>query len=213
MRIMCFALAATFASACTGGFSYSGYTTHTYMPLDGARGWEYLQDDPDTIWTMNVDKVLPEEKSGDTVLVTLEHSVAEPVEVLYSVVWSSDSRDGILIHGYTMDDQVVNYDPPVVVADYQMSTGDSVETSAGGMTFTSTLQGLEDCPNGWIPEKETWECLHFVLDDGDGDSSAGPPFAGEYWMAPSWGISRFVPTGYTTPWVLAHADWDGDTSG
>jgi len=204
-------LFAAFAVGCGGTtYDYAGHSIYEYFPLDGERTWTYVPEDSDdegeTVWQLEVEKVFPTETQGNTEIITLEYS-KEGDALLFSVQWSSDSVDGVLIHGYTDEETgaAVTYDPPVVFGDYQMTKGESVTSQGDGVTFTSTFQGVESCQNYWTTDE--WECLHFVLDDGDSDDEAGLPFAGEWWIANTWGTSWFMPTGYTVPWVLTSASW------
>lgn len=191
-------------AACDGaGPSYTGHNTWEYFPLDGERSWKYAMDDDSAGYILEVEKVSTAEQGG-TQIATLEYRKEDTGDLLYSVQWSSDSAGGILIHGYEVQGgDSVDFDAPVQFADYRMIGGDTVETQTNGMNFASTLVGLESCPNLWTTEE--WECLHMSLDDGDGDDMAGPPFAGDWWIAGSWGASRFQPTGWNADWVLTNA--------
>lgn len=204
----------TSLGGCGGGtnpYRSGGFSTSDYMPLDGDRSWRYSQDDEAVDWQMVVEKV-PQTTTVDiTEIVTLEYSEyanGSAGDLLYSIQWSSDSSDGVLIWGYTdeVSGESVSYDPPVTFGRRQMVTGDSYTTTTGGRDFTTTFEVVESCPNNW---RSDWDCLKFVLDDGDGDDDAGPPFAGTWWMASSYGASRFIPTGYTDAWVLASATFEG----
>ncbi len=190
-----------------GGYTYNGFVMNDYFPLDGERTWTYSQLQEDVAWKMRVEKVSQTIYDGSTEIVTLEHYNDETGDLLYSVDWSSDSSTGIKVWGYS--DEVtgdsVRYDPPVQVAEKDMLTNDSTETETDGRTFVSTFLGIQECSNDW---RADWDCAAIVIDDGDGDDLSGPPFAGEWWMATSWGTSRFIPTGYTDAWVLASASFD-----
>ncbi len=188
-------------------YNYQGFSMDDYFPLDGERSWTYSQLQEDIVWKMNVEKVSQTILDGSTEIVTLEHYNDETGDLLYSVDWSSDSSTGIQIWGFS-DEQTgesARYDPPVQVADKTMLTNESTETETDGRTFVSTFLGLQECSNDW---RSDWECAAIEIDDGDGDDNAGPPFAGTWWMATSWGTSRFIPTGYTDAWVLASATFD-----
>ena len=193
-------------------YSYDGHRVSDYFSMDGERSWEYAQVDEEVMWNMRIDKVA-EERVGDHDIVTLEYW-GEDIEgdgnwLVYEVQWSADSVDGVLIHNYTMDgEDTVVFDPPVVVAGYQMVSGASVSTSTAGKTYTGTFVGIEDCPNYWTTD--VWECAHLILDDGDDDDSNNAPFVGEMWMANNWGASRFTGAGYDTDWVLKKATWSED---
>lgn len=197
-------------SGCGGGtpYTYSGFRISEYFPLDGTRTWEYAQDDETDTSRLSVEKIPETVQDGSTEIVTLEYS-EKGGDLLYAVDWSSESGSGVLIHGYR-DERTgasVSYDPPVTFGERDMVTGDVVETETNEGTFTSTLEAKTACPNLW---RDDWECLQFTLDDGDGDDDAGPPFAGSWWIATSYGASRFIPTGYTTPWLLASATFSAE---
>lgn len=191
-------------TACGGGAAtYVGHDTYQYFPLDGERTWTYAMDDDTAGYLLSVAKVATSTQAG-TDVVTLEYSREDTGDLLYSIRWSSDAGGGILIYGYDVQGgESVTFDTPVQFADYRMVGGDTTVTETNGMTFTSTLVGQEDCTNLWT--SETWQCLHFNLDDGDGDDMSGPPFAGDWWSAASWGASRFQPTGWQADWVLTQA--------
>jgi hypothetical protein len=132
---------------------------------------------------------------------------------LYRMEWSSESSGGVQVWSYvdsreSPDGAVLLFDPPLAVADASMEVGDQVKTTTGGYSFTSSFEGNVDCPNHWVTD--AWECVHILLEDGDGDSNTGPAFAGDWYLAADWGPSRFVPTGFTQPWVLTRAEWSAD---
>ncbi|MDG1479759.1 MAG: hypothetical protein P8R54_09210 [Myxococcota bacterium] len=193
------------AAACDGGsYDYAGHNTDDYFALDGERSWKYRQEDLDVEWRMEASKSGTVSK-GNTEVVTIDYSVLDPAELLYSIDWSSDSSGGILVHGYSVEDgETVAFDEPVGMADSPMKPGELVETITNGMTYTSELVGVETCANDWVTEP--WDCLHFTVSDGvDDDTSA--PFVGDWWIAADWGTSRFQPAGYDTPWILSEALW------
>lgn len=204
MRLLTPFTFALLASACGGtAYQYSGRDVYDYFPLDGSRSWEYMND---TVvdWQMRVEKLPNTADKGGVEVVTLEYSVKDPTELLFSIDWSSDSEKGVLIHGYHIEGgEEVRYDPPVVFGEYQMNTEDDVQTDTDGRTFTSALVAVEDCPNYWTTDK--WECLHMSIDDGGSDS--GAPFLGDWWIATKWGTSRFQPSEYDSPWILSKGEW------
>ena len=202
------------ALGCSGtSYEYGGYKTFEYFALDGQRAWEYVQDDSEVAWKLEVNKMFPVTETETQEIVTLEYAKQDPVEYLFSVKWSSDSAEGIQVHDWEQDGAWVGPDSPVTIAEYQMTPGEIVESSGGGFDFATTFEGVESCPNHWISEDNTWDCLVFTIDDGDGDDMAGAPFAGTWWLAKGWGASRFVPTGYDEPWVLADGDWAVEEGG
>lgn len=221
MRVL--ALLPVLAVACNGGTTtnYSGYTMSDYFPLDGERSWEYSQEDEEILWQLSVEKVTPTETVGNDEVVTLEYSQKDPVELLYSIKWSSSASTGIEIFGYSVEatGESVSYDTPIGVADFQMRSGETVDTEVDGVAWQGTFVGIEDCPNLWV---DSWECVKMtILDDEDGngdyeddddDDAGAPPFEGSWWLAPRYGASRFLPNGYDSDWVLSRADWSSEDS-
>jgi hypothetical protein len=220
------------ALGCGGNkYEYAGYQTHKYFPLDGeTRHWEYYSED--ATYLLRVDMLSPQELLGSTSIATLEYTQISPHKLLWTVKWSSDSSSGIQIHGYMLEDTGgdpdpgddtgdaggdtggtavdaevgtwVSFDPPVQLSEYQMAPGDSVQTTSGGVTYTSTLVESKQCPNNWVTKP--WDCLVFQL---EGDDEA--PFVGTWELATDWGVSRFQPASKSgTPWVLTDAgiEWE-----
>ena len=188
------------------GLSYSGHTTYDYFGFDGERTWKYQSEDPDTAYTLVVEKT--DYRFADGVeTITFEYSTEDPQALLGSVTWQSSSISGTGFTGYSVGDEEMTFDTPVILATSKMVTGSTVETETNGVTFTSTMLGEEACPNNWSSEE--WECLHFLLEVSDENHSY--PFVGDYWMANGWGASRFnVSTGAwgsTEDWVLIGAEW------
>lgn len=187
--------------------NYSGHNTHEYMPLDGVRSWQYQNDG--AAFDMVVEKTNTNTVDGIDII-TYTYSKKEPSESLATIDWSSDSLNGILVHGYTLTNQGgMEFETPVILADYKMVPGESVETITDGITFTSTFVAMEQCPNNWIDEDNTWDCLKFEISS---DSSSGSfPFVGEWWLANTWGPSRFITPdgsfGSSNTWVLSQATY------
>ena len=195
--------------ACGGGptTQYTGHTTYKYMPFDGNRTWRYGNDGMG--FELSVEKV-DAQWVDTTEIITLEYAKHEPYELLATIDWSSDSIDGILVHGYTLTNQGgMTFDTPVVFADYRMVPEDVVETVTNDITFTATFVGVEMCPNDWVSEDNTWECLHFNITSDSAASSF--PFVGDWWLANTWGASRFVAPegtfGSDNTWVLSQANY------
>ena len=84
-------LLATLTGCGGAGYGYAGRSIYNYVPLDDARYWEYGTEDANVNWILRVDKVMPTQQVGSMEVVTLEYSVKEPTELLYSINWSSDS--------------------------------------------------------------------------------------------------------------------------
>jgi hypothetical protein len=199
-------------SACKGGgYTYEGQKLSDYFPLYGEPHWEYALDGDAEGKQMTVDKNPVTQKDGDRELVTLDYALSKPsVQLLTSIVWSSDSSDGVLVHSMTdqLTGTTTTYDPPVIVAEATMTVDDVIETETGGSTFSTTYVGQEDCPNLWVTDtdEDVWECVHIKVDDGDGDPNSGPLFAADWWWAADWGTSRFLARGNSGQWILLDAD-------
>ena len=192
-------------TACdTDNYQYAGHNTYEYFVYDGERTWKYRQEDLGIEWRMEARKSGVVDK-GSTQVVTIDYGVLDPSELLYSIDWSSDSSNGIQVHGYSVEDgDTVAFDTPVSMSEYRMVPGDTIETVTNGITYTAELVGVESCANDWVTDP--WECLHFSISDGVDDASSAP-FVGDWWLAADWGTSRFQPAGYDTPWILSEAVW------
>ena len=207
--------------------TYKGLSIYNYMPLDVERSWSYTNEtgeesegesegeseEESSSWDIDVVKVA-EERLVNTKIVTLEYQEdsgsGEEGTPLFRIQWSSDSIDGILIHGYeNIGSDPVVFDPPVVVAEPQMFSEDVVDTSTGGYNFTSTFHGVEACANRWISQNdEPWECAHLSISYDGADEL---PFIGDWWTANTWGTSIFTlsegPLASENPWTLTQTDW------
>ena len=187
---------------------YSGRSTSDYMPLDGARSWQY--ENEGVFFDMIVEKTNSESIDGVEV-VTLTYSQKEPAQSLATIDWSN--HDGIKIHGYTITNQGgMDFDSPIALSESKMMVGDMVKSTTDGITFTSTFVDLIECPNNWIDEENTWECVLFEITS---DSSSGVfPFLGQWWLANTWGTSRFIasdgPFASSNSWVLSQATWTNE---
>lgn len=214
MRTQLLAFAALVIPACDGQkFQSGGLRTNEYLPLEGDREWEYIQCDPgDEACTPDADfEVLLVEKSpttasrNNTEIITLDYSVLEPTELLFSVDWSSNSRDGIQVWGWSNSaGDGLDFATPVMIGDYGIQTDAVADTETDGLTFSSTFLGYEECPNHWVTDP--YECIHFRVEGGDGTD----PIAGDWWFAQSWGMVKYQPADGSAPWVLRCAEFDND---
>jgi hypothetical protein len=214
MRAQHLALAALVIPACGGPQTqYGGARVNDYLPLEGDREWEYIQCDPgdDSCTPDAAFEVLLVEKAPNTTsrnnteIVTLDYSVLEPTELLFSIQWSSNSRSGIQVWGWSdAAGEGLDFASPVTIADYGVQVDDVSETETDGVTYTSTYLGEEECPNHWVSDPYT--CLHFRVEGG----SDGNPIAGDWWFAQSWGMVKYEPASSAAPWVLRCAEFDND---
>ena len=184
--------------------STGAYQLWDYFPLDGQRSWEYASDDMSVDHELVVRLAEGTTSAGDAVVHRLERYNEDTGAALGATLWSSDSVDGVQIHGYETDaGDAVDFPEPVLFAPTHGDPGDAVESSAGGWDFTSTFEAVEPCPNHWVGEE--WDsCLHLRLDDGDG----GAPFAGDYWLVPRYGAAWLRTTDDTDTWFLVKANWE-----
>ena len=190
------------------------------MPLDGQRSWSYANEesinseDTGTSSSWNTDVVkISEERVDNMDLATLEYQEdsgsGEEGTPLFRVTWSSDSMNGIIIHGYEIiGEEPVVLDPHVQITTAQSFTESTIETSTNVGDFTATFEGIEVCPNRWVSENdEPWECAHLNI---QGPDSA--PFIGDWWTANTWGTSIFNlssgPLSSNQSWVLTNTDWE-----
>jgi hypothetical protein len=210
MRLILVSLVPLGLLACNPSYSYGGYKIFEHFPMDGHRSWEYASDDVSIEHKLEVRMNDEPIQVGDTLIHEFQHFNQATGEMLGAVQWSSDSVDGVMIHGYQTtgpSGEVVNFDDPVVFADASMAPDESVTSSAGGWDFTSTFESVEGCANHWVGDD--WDsCLRFHLDDGDGDDATGAIFAGDYWLVPRYGIAWQATSGDSDTWVLVKADWE-----
>ena len=195
-------------AACDGnGVNYPGTTMTDYFPFDGGRDATYVNADTEGVpWHLVTHKVEPTEQFEGREIATFEYS-KEDGTLLYSVKWSVESQQPIQIEGWADGTgEFTMFDPPLVVAEYQMHSDSSVTTETGGYSWTSTYYGPEDCPVLWGGLDWT-DCAHIRIDDGDGDDNAGPKFAGDYMFVTRYGAAWMTTTGYQQ-WTLSDYDWD-----
>ncbi len=207
MRSFALCLPLFLLAACEGSkTTYSGTAMGVYFPFDGGRDAEYVNADTNVAWHLMLHKVEPTETTEGREVATFEQSM-DTGELLYSVKWSVSSQQPIQIEGWsegTGEFQI--FDPPLVVANANMHSDESVSTETGGRSWTSTFFGPEDCPVLWGGLE--WEdCAHIRIDDGDGDDNVGPAFAGDYWFVTRYGPAWMTTTGYAQ-WTLSDYDWD-----
>lgn len=198
-------------AGCEGELSYAGYRMADHFPLDGTeRAWKYASDSGEPSWSLYVEKTQESARDGAAVI-TLQHSDYDTGDLLYEVLWSSDSMDGVQVWGYSdiVAGTDVTFDPPVLMADYQMIPGDTVTTETGGFTFTSTFDGVEGCGTYWVPGWEDETCLRMVVEDGDDDPSTNGIFTGTFWWVPRYGTALFEVDAYEgILWNLSDHDWE-----
>ncbi len=199
--------------ACDADYNYMGYSMYDYFPLDGsARDWTYINEDQNITWSLFVEMQEPS-MVGNVEQVVLEHSRYDTSDLLMAVTWSSDSSNGVLIHGYENYElgTSATFDPPVVFAEDHMAPGDTAVTSTGGYEFTATFDLVTGCATEWTT---SWgdddNCLKITLQDEDGMASTNGEFTGSYWVVPRYGIAWWESDYYGGRWNLSHASWQED---
>lgn len=231
MRLVLIALSALTVGGCTEPeYKYAGFRTYDYFPLDGTRTWKYKHAVHD--YLLEVDMETEPEVEGATRIHTLRYKQDEPSRVLYAIKWSSDSTDGVQIHGYIVENE------PAEVSEDGDDTG---EPSGGDDTASTAVDTITD---GWVdfdpplqlteyqmapgdvlkssaggddytstfeetescPNdwRDDWECLRLVIESSSSDPA---PFVGTWHWATEYGTSLFEPVGEAAPWTLVEATW------
>lgn len=203
------------AAACDNPISYSGYQMTQYFPFDGERTWEYKNAETGVPYKIvgtlerNVDTSAD---GSDMHRIAYERACLTDTESctdgwIRDVLWSVDGQNGARIWGYEDEAGAVDFDPPVVVAESQMQAGESVSVDTGGTTWTSSFEGVEECPVTWTQE---WgnSCLRMHVDDGDGDPAAGSPIAGDYWVITQYNVVGMQLTDHEAVWELSYATYE-----
>lgn len=192
----------------TEGPGYSGFGTIDYFAFEGERVWTYhLDDEENSDAKISVEKLAPETIEGLKYM-SFEYFIDDPYETLGTVTWVSGGIDGIGITSYSIgEEEEVIFDNVAIFSKTRMAPGDIVESTVNGVNITSTLIGVEECPNDWATG-QVWECLHFTISAAQ--ENTGFPFLGDYWLANDWGASRFQvtegPWASDSEWVLLGAE-------
>jgi hypothetical protein len=173
-------------------FGYGGTLMYEFFPFDGLRTWEFISTNEELAYSLvaimqEADPEAKEPKDGIsryTVDYTKHCRGADATcfegEVIRTITWSSDIQEGVRIHDYEDPSSgLIEFEPPILIAPEKMERDEEAVTDTGGFTWTSTLLGTESCP---VKMNVDWtDCVHFSLDDGDGDDSTNPGLVGEYW--------------------------------
>lgn len=199
-------------AACDNPVSYSGYLMAPYFPFDGERTWEFASTDTSLEYRLiaTLDSEFEQGMGGSVSVYTVsyERKCANDAGSctdgwVRDIRWSSNGGEGILIWGYEDGSGSVAFDPPVMLADAEMLADQTVTTTTGGATWTSTFHGLDTCPVTWTSE---WgaRCTHFDLDDG----GANHAIAGEYWAITQYNVVAFQLAGDSGVWQLDYATYN-----
>ncbi len=179
-----------------------------YFPLDGTeRVWTYRSAEQLLDWTLVVEKA-ESSLSGDMELVTLEHSDADTDDLLWQVIFSEDSVQGVRVHGYTdvQADLDVLFDTPVMLVERGVQDEPSVtETSQGSFIAETSRAG---CETYWVPDWGEESCLVVDLRDTDDDPTTHGIVTGQYRLVPSYGPAWLDLDAYDDTWWLSGFDWE-----
>tara|TARA_B100000530_G_scaffold325914_1_gene264151 strand:+ start:71 stop:724 length:654 start_codon:yes stop_codon:yes gene_type:complete len=208
MRVLLPLLAFLPTIGCGGAaYSYSGYWTADHFPIDDDWIWEYSNEgEVFNILATTNDRT----KDGSTEIVTIDYTNKDTGSMLYMIKWSSDKDDGVLVHGYYVEEPLagqddsdattgewVKFSSPVELASRQMSPKDSITTTVDGITYESTFEAFDTCENEWVGEE--WQCMRIVVSS---DAEFAAPFEGTWNWASEWGTSSFQPTDSSFAWKL-----------
>jgi hypothetical protein len=203
------------AAGCAGnGFTFQGTPVWGMFPFDGERTWDYLSNDTAATYKLNVTSVGEAERVNGNNVYTLTTLIdclgSDPDctdgELLYRKSWSSSY--GVHIWGYDVGIGKVEMRPPVQLAVDTMERDQVVETTTGGVVWTSTFLGIQDCPIKLIADWD--ECGVFELTVDGGDPF---PVAGTYYATAGNGIAAFQHEGEDGRWELSDIDCQGECDG
>lgn len=207
--------------ACAGDddLRFEGDDMAKYFPFEGNRTWTYKADDNTTPYLL-IGRSAEESEltaDGNTRVYTVNFTyqcfgAAEPCledldednvpdltgAAAFSWSMSANSSSGVNVHAF----DGTTYDPPVRLADRQMSINESVETVSGGTTYTSTYEAQGACPAPYWRGSPPEDCVQLVLDDG----GAGSAIAGEFWAIFQFNIVAFTRTADGVAWQLNDYD-------
>ncbi len=193
----------------TGGeHSGSSVRLAELFPYDGSREASYFQDGVED--QLHVEKTDVDDDGG-TEVVTWTWTNDTTGARVGRLSLSATADDGVFFHAWTdADDVLTTCDPPLALTEAGDRLWDDapVITETAGRTFTVSLVGREDCPVQWGLDWE--DCTRIRIDDGDGDDSAGPFFAGDWWLVDRYGPAWMHVTGQSERWDLARYDWSAE---
>jgi hypothetical protein len=192
-----------------------GLQTWEMFPFDGERSWDYISTDGAVPYKLIArSSAEAAELIGGTFVYTVTYETecledtgdCESGVVLYSLRWSSNTTDGVRIHGYDLGSGAEELDPPLTIALDEMLADESATTEIDGVTWTSTLMGLESCPIFLIADWD--DCGHFVV---EGDEAL--PIPGDWWATQGAGVAALELAGAEGQWQLSDFDCEGDCDG
>lgn len=209
MRATLVLTAAVLVGCERGNIQYSGYDVTDHFPLDGSvLVWEYRSDDSSDHLTI--------EKSGSEIIdgleiVTLTHTLTDEDgarDWVADIRWSSDPVVGVLIHGYTQDEERVDFAPPVILSERHSVPGDVVTTYSDEQGWLATFERVDGCATFWVPGWADESCLVFSLDDGDDDPETHGIITGTTHLVPGYGAAWLELDAYDVQWRLSDHTWE-----
>ncbi len=206
-RVIPAALAVILLTGCPpkqNPYSYGGTLMYEMFPFDGIRTWEFVNTDEELSYSMiatmrEQDPEAKEPKDG-VPRYTIDYAKhcrgADPDcyegEIMRTITWSSDLTEGVRIHDYEDTNGLIEFGTAIQLAPSEMERDDVEETKTDGYTWTSTLIGAENCP---VRMNVDWEdCMHLVLDDGDGDDTTNTGLVGDYWAIAGFNVVAILLT-------------------
>ncbi len=192
-------------------YTFSGTDMYELFPFDGdVRTWEYINVDESLSYRLVAKTRIEDPVEGGSYRIynvdyTTDCVQTDPTcvedELIRTVGISSDVVNGVLIHTVESNGSVINYDPPLALADKEMKPGDTVVTETDGQTFTATFVGVEFCP---VRLNVDWrDCAHITLEDGDADPLTNADIVGDYWAIAGQNIVAIQLSLDTDQWQLS----------
>ena len=206
MRTLGLVILALGVAGCDSTVTVSGFQMEQYFPFDGNRTWEFVSSDTSLDYRLvaTLDPAFTAAEEGVTRIYgvsyhkTWEGEDASEPEWVRDVLWSSDGTFGTRIWGIDTPAGTTSYDPPIQLTDNEQLAGTTETTTTGGVTFTSTFLGNEQCPVLWT---EDWgnDCIRLSLDDG----GTGTEIAGDYWAITQFNVVGMQVGADTGVWQLS----------
>ncbi|MBX2798446.1 MAG: hypothetical protein KTR31_12270 [Myxococcales bacterium] len=197
------------ASGCSGGGTFlDGVTVWDNFPFDGeSRSWAYANTTHNDYKIVGETVGKPDVIDGQNVYAVrywtdcVSGNNCTDNEELRRIRWRSNSTRGVFVHGYTEGSSVVEFDPPLQIAETSMLRNEVVTTVTGGATWTSTFMGVGACP---VTFTTTWDsCTSFLVET---DAAAGGgPITGTYWAVKGHNVVAFELDGEEGVWEGSNA--------
>jgi hypothetical protein len=195
-------------------YSFDGQKMSEFFPFDGdVRTWQFVNESEDVSNKINAE-VLYEEATGKPgqrvypVVYFSECPSNDPGctdgEEFFRIHWRSSDSEGVFIHGYSVaGGELVEFKPPLQVADSDGKVGDLVETKTGGANWTSEFTAIESCPVQMLVDWES--CSRFRIET---DGADGYPLQGDWWAIVQYNVVAFQLDGDVGMWQLKQSKCD-----